>query len=92
MLPLHWVDQILSREHCPSNLLFDCWNKMVPDRIALQSLVLSLRFTVLLESRIADLVAVLKCSIVLASFLNRVVSQVCKHIVRVVRVYRVRLT
>ena len=92
VLPLHGVDQVFRREHRPDDHLLDRWREVVLHRVALQARVVCLRPAVVLESRVADLVAVFVGSVRLTGLLDRVVGQMSEHVIRVRRVDGVRLT
>ena len=65
---------------------------MVLHRVTLQTRVLCLRLAVLLEGRVANLIAIFMCSVVLTCLLDRIVSQVGKHVIWIRRVDDVWLT
>ena len=86
MLSLHRIDQIFGCEDGPHYLLFYSGYEVILDRVALLPSVFSLRLAVLLKSLIAELVAILKHPVVLASLLHGVICQVREHVVWIVRV------
>ena len=86
MLSLHRIDQIFGCEDGPHYLLFYGGYEVILDRVVSLPLVFSLRLAVLLKSLIAELIAILKHPVVLASLLHGIICQMRKHVVGIVRV------